>query len=203
MTSNREIRGVVLLGVIFIAAAYLSERFQDGIAEYLDFGHWGMAVYALAGILATVIVPLTAVPLIPAAVVLWGPWVTALLNITGWMAGSMIAFAVARRWGKSFVERFVNFEKVSRYEKALGERNLFWNVIFLRILVPADILSYALGIFTRMSAGKYALATLVGITPLALVLPHLAQISLRYQIIAGAILVAMLYFGYNRIKKMK
>ncbi|MCE9643793.1 VTT domain-containing protein [Candidatus Parcubacteria bacterium] len=198
----KEIIGIVILAVFFIVGAILSQRFSGEISRYLDFGIWGMAVYVAAGTLSTVIAPVNTVPLIPIAAALWGPFATALLSILAWWLGSLIAFFIARRYGRPLAARFVNMERVGEYEKILPERYVFWNIAFLRMAVPVDILSYAIGLFTSVGFTTYALATLIGVIPFAFVFAYAAQAPLPLQIGAMVLAAGALYTGYRRVKRL-
>jgi len=200
---HKEIWGIVILVSFFILGVIVANKFADDIESKLDFGLWGMGLYVLVNIVATVIAPISALPLIPVATVIWGPFLTANLNIVSWSIGSVIAFIIARHLGRPFVERFVNLNSVSKYEKALGEKYFFWNVVFLRILVPVDILSYAIGIFTTMNLKPYTIATIIGITPFGLLLPFAIEASLYFQIFVLALVLAALYMGYKKISSTK
>ncbi|HYF10434.1 MAG TPA: VTT domain-containing protein [Candidatus Paceibacterota bacterium] len=198
--SRTETAGVLVLAVFFIIGALLSQRFSEEIVRYLDFGIAGMAAYVLAGIIATVIAPVSTLPLLPVGVVLWGPLWAAVLSILGWGIGAMIAFMIARRF-RALAARFVDMEKVGKYEKALAGPYLFWNIVFLRMAIPTDILSYAIGLFTSMGAGQYTLATFLGITPFAFVFAYASEASLWFQLGAGLLVLLVIYIGYRKIQK--
>lgn len=194
--------GIIIIILFFVAGLFLANSFNEYIVEYLDLGIVGMFIYVFVGILATVVAPMSAVPLIPIVVVLWGPFLTAVLSIIGWTVGSVIAFIIARYFGKPLVSKFVNLESVSKYEKSLGERYLFWDIVLLRIAVPVDILSYAIGLFSSMKIGSYTLATIIGVIPFAFIIPYASQVSLIFQVFIGFLAILMMYFGYRKIKKL-
>jgi uncharacterized membrane protein YdjX (TVP38/TMEM64 family) len=201
--SYKEIGGIVILTSFFILGVIVANRFADDIGSSLDFGLWGMGLYVLVNIVATVVAPISALPLIPLATVIWGPFLTAILSIVSWSIGSVIAFIIARRLGRPIVERFVDLNTISKYEKALGEKYLFWNVLFLRMLVPVDVLSYAIGIFTTMKFKPYAVATIIGITPFGFLLPFAVEASLSFQIFVLTLVLVALYIGYKKISSTK
>lgn len=201
MIKNGEILGGILLVALFVVGVFVAQEFRDEIARYLDFGVFGMLLYVLAGILATVVAPITTTPLIPIAAALWGPTITGILNIISWTTGSAIAFIIARHFGQPLAARFVDLRKISKYERVLGETHLFWNVVFLRMAVPVDVLSYAIGLFTTMKMDVYIVATLVGVTPFAFILPYSSQASFGFQLAVGIIIAIMLYVGYRRVRQ--
>lgn len=200
---SKEIVGVAILITVFVVGALLTARFETLIETQLDFGVWGMLVYVLVTLLATVVAPLSTVPLIPLVTTIWGPLVTSLLNVFSWGVGSLIAFLIARRYGKPIVRKFVDMEAIAKYEKALGEGYLFWNVLVLRALVPVDILSYAIGIFTTMSFKHYVIATFIGITPFAFILPYAIEAPFYFQIFVFLLVLLALYIGYRKVSKVR
>ena len=73
-------------------------------------------------------------------------------------------------------------------------KNPFWSVVLLRLVVPMDVISYVLGLFTDIGWLKYAAATAIGLTPSAFLLAYLGKLPNAYEISAvgaGVILVAM------------
>jgi len=197
---RKEILGVGVLLMFFIGGAVFSQRFSGEISQYLDFGLVGMATYVAAGIVATVVALVSTIPLIPIASELWGPLTTALLSIFAWGIGSIVAFLIARGYGRPLVARFADMEKVGKYEKALEGKYLFWNIVFLRMAVPVDILSYAIGLFSSVRLSTYALATFIGITPFAFVFSYVSRAPLILQIGAGLFAALAVYLGYGRVK---
>lgn len=199
--SRKEIITLAILGLFFIAGAFFSQKFSGEIVRYLDFGAVGTLVYVLAGIAATVVASVSTVPLIPIAAALWGPFATAILSIVAWGTGSIIAFVIARKYGRPLVAKFADLEKIERYERALEGKYLFWNMVFLRLAVPVDILSYAIGLFASVSLRSYALATFIGITPFAFVFAYAARAPLLLQAGAGLLAGVAVYLGYRRVRR--
>lgn len=196
-----EVLGTILIGLLFLASAYATERYRDDIFVYIgSCEHFGVIVYIGSAIFATVIAPVSATPLIPIASQLWGPVLSALYSIIGWMVGAMIAFWIARTYGYERVRRLTKIEKLQRYISLIPEKNLFWTVVFMRIVLPVDVLSYALGLFSTMSLWSYALATLIGITPFAFVFAYTAHLPLWLQAIALLCIGAALFISYQKIR---
>ena len=74
--------------------------------------------------------------------------------------------------------------------------------MLLRILIPVDILSYALGLISAMPLSHYILATAIGITPFSFIWSYAGEAAFSQEYtnlaaIAGVallILVAAVYF---------
>ena len=191
----------LLLISLFVLAVFVSTVYQKEIATYLDFGYWGMLIYVLLATSSTVLDPVNTLPLIPVATALWGGLISALLSITAWTLGAIIAFIIARRLGKPFIEKRFDLNQIARYEKLLGDEYVFWNIVALRIMIPVDILSYAIGLFTSVKLSTYSLATLIGVSPFAFLLAYSATFPLILQIGVGALVLVTAYLGYKRIQR--
>lgn len=175
---------VVIIG-FFVLFSFLIQSNIERLEGLIVSGGVGMMIYVLVNILAVVFAPITVLPLISLAVGFWGIWFGAFLTILGWSIGAFIAFGLARRFGVEIIGRFVSLEDVYKMEERVKIGNGFWSVLFLRMVVPVDVLSYALGVFSRIRFLPYAAATVIGITPFAFVFAYLGGIDYYYQIILG------------------
>ncbi|NCT02103.1 VTT domain-containing protein [Candidatus Parcubacteria bacterium] len=152
---------LVGLAVFFIGSAHISLYYENELPLLVQSnGLLGISTYVLITITAVVIAPVSTLPLIPIAVTIWGWQITAILSIIGWVIGSQIAFLLARRFGKKIILRFISLQKIEKFEQRLSKENIFWTVVLLRLAVPVDIFSYALGLFSTMKAGSFFLVTL-------------------------------------------
>jgi uncharacterized membrane protein YdjX (TVP38/TMEM64 family) len=61
------------------------------------------------------------------------------------------------------VSKLINLESLRRYEGYVKPETGFLLIVLLRMVLPVDILSYALGMFSTVSFPVYALATMLGI----------------------------------------
>jgi uncharacterized membrane protein YdjX (TVP38/TMEM64 family) len=177
------VTGIVVV-ILFISATVAAQTYADPLELYVAAaGKESMLVYVLITALGTIVAPISTVPLIPIAAQSWG-WITAgVLSIIGWVIGSQIAFLLARRYGTRLVGHFVPLQKIRKYEDTFSKRNLFFTVVLLRMSVPVDVLSYALGLFSSMSAKTYLLATTIGVIPFAFVFAYTGTLPPGLQII--------------------
>lgn len=120
--------------------------------------------YVLMLTLAIVLMPLTVMPLIPVASAVMGPFATALLSIVGWTLGGVLAFLIARYVGRPALERFVNLGTLDELTARIPQNSRFMVIVLLRLTLPVDIVSYAIGFTSSVSLLEYTLATLVGVT---------------------------------------
>lgn len=185
---------------IFVVMSVLANTYKLEIASVVHTGYGlGEIIFiTLTALFVVFIIPLDIVFLIPVGVSLWGPIPTALMSISGWVVGSIIAFYIARRWGTPVVEKLVGLKRIRAVEQRIPKKNLFWSVVTLRLLVSVDVLSYALGIFTTMPLGKYILATAVGVTPFGFYFAWAGTLPVAYQILAISAAFFLVIFVFVR-----
>ena len=178
MFSAKEIAMGAVILLLFFLVSYGAHFYSDELIALMEARGRveSMAAYVVGAASATVLAPFSFLPFLPLAVVLFGSFSTALLSIIGWTMGAAIAFFLARRYGHPLVHRFIVVERLERWQKRLPPQIFFWSVVGLRMLVPVDLLSYALALFTEMPFGQYLLATVIGITPFAFIFSYAAAI---------------------------
>ncbi len=160
-----------------------------------------MALYVVGATIATIVPTMVFLPLLPLAVTLWGSFLAAVLSITAWTLGAIVAFVLARRYGHPLARHFVGKEKMAKIAKLFPEHHLFLGVVLLRVVLPVDLVSYALGVLNLMRFWPYVAATFIGITPFAFAFSYLADAPARAQaaaLIAGALILALLAPYLNR-----
>ena len=185
--------GLAVIG-LFVAATLFAQTYATSLETYLSGASTqSMLAYVLITVTGTVLAPISTIPLIPIAAQSWGWFTTGILSIVGWVIGSQIAFLVARHYGTRFVKHFVPLRKIQNYEATLSAQNLFWTVVLLRLVVPVDVLSYALGLFSTMTARSYLLATTIGVTPFAFIFAYTGTLPPGLQIMV--ITEILLLFG--------
>jgi uncharacterized membrane protein YdjX (TVP38/TMEM64 family) len=185
--SKKEYLWLGLLGGVLLAAVLLVRRHADAIGSFIDLHPaWGLFLYLLLNILDAVLAPGATLPLIPVAARVWGRVLAGLATTAGWTAGSLIAFLIARRWGSPIVKKITSMQRVRGMKKYIPE-DLFWSIVLVRLVLPMDIISYVLGLFTDIGWSKYAIATAMGLTPSAFLLAYLGKLPNAYGIIAFGI----------------
>lgn len=127
-------------------------------------GIWGPLLFVLIQVVQVVI------PIIPGGiscavgVLLFGAWKGLLYNYIGIVIGSCINFCLARRYGISFVQRFVKKETYEKSAAWLEKGSRFERFFALAIFFPCapdDFLCMLAGL-TRMSWKKFGAIILLG-----------------------------------------
>ncbi len=204
---------IVFLGVslwLFFFALRGDETFdifKEAVQRNLFYG---AVIFTLLEIVSIVIAPVSTIFLIPVAADIFGPFFTALLSVLGWTIGSVIAFGIARRFGRPVLEKIVEPEKLEKYRNYISPDAEFLTVLLLRVMLPVDVISYAVGLFTVMRFKKYLLATVIGITPFSFIYSYGGEAILMgdYQsftliIFTSAVFLLGILFIFRKLRKGK
>ncbi|HEX7119534.1 MAG TPA: TVP38/TMEM64 family protein [Longimicrobiales bacterium] len=154
--------------LLFLAALVLVPRMAPDAAAVrgaLDrLGALAPVAFALAEAVQVVVIPIPGQPIEIPGGYAFGLVGGAVLASLGAVAGSIIAFALGRRYGRPWVEARVAPEVRRRFDDWLGRgRRAEWAVFWL-MLVPAfprDPLCYLAGL-TRLSPVRFAAIAAVG-----------------------------------------
>lgn len=164
-----NIATVISLSVIIVLTIYgvktglLTDREQLELLVKKS-GVWGPLLFITIQMVQVVL------PIIPggitcgAGVVIFGAWHGLLYNYIGIVAGSMINFYLARRYGQCFVKYFVKEETYEKYISWLEKGKKFDKFFAFAIFFPCapdDVLCLIAGL-TRMTWKKFAAIILLG-----------------------------------------
>lgn len=162
-----RILGLYIPAFLFVLACFCVLFFSEPMALMKTYIS-GMNIlsyiaYVLILVAAVVLMPLTVMPLIPLAASVLGPFATAILSIFGWTIGAMIAFLIARHLGRPILEKFTSLEKLDALLELFPKDTRFLFIVLLRLTLPVDLVSYALGLTKSLGFIEYSLATFVGV----------------------------------------
>jgi len=174
MLRNKEVLKNTIIAIIiiafFIITSYLAKEYSNQVEQIIGLkGFIGIILYTIITVIAVVFAPVSTLPFIAIASVLWGGFISAILSVIGWVIGSAIAFGLARRYGRPLISKFINIKKIEHFENIIPPKNQFWMIVFLRLVLPVDLLSYALGIFTKVPFSIFMYATVIGLIPIAVI----------------------------------
>ena len=191
-SAKREYVWLGTIGVVLISAVLLVRANSNSIQIFIEENPFqGVSLFLGLNILDAVLAPGATLPLIPVAAHAWGHFWAALVTTAGWTVGSLVAFSIARRWGSPLVKKLTSMERLRQMKRYIPQ-DVFWSIVVLRLVMPMDLLSYLLGLFTHISWGKYVAATALGVTPPAFLLAYLGKLPHAYDIFAfgiGAVVV--------------
>ncbi|AKM83769.1 TPA: hypothetical protein DCZ46_00315 [Candidatus Campbellbacteria bacterium] len=163
----------IVLFVVLTIVFFFWQAPMDYFSKFVvDNSILSIFVFIFLMVLSTVFEPLVILPIVPAVGVLLGQFETAIYSIIGWFIGSAIAFWIARGFGRPILMKFISEKDVVKYHKYLPEDIGFWWVVFLRMVIPVDVISYLIGLLTNMKMGKYLLASFIGIIPFSFIFAY-------------------------------
>ena len=188
--SRKDYLWLAAIVAILLTAVFVVRANAGPITRFIDHNPiLGICLYIGLNVLDAVFAPGATLPLIPVAAHAWGRVPAALVTIFGWTLGSLIAFGIARRWGYPIVRKVTSMKRL-REMKPYIPKNMFWGIVLLRLVLPMDVISYVLGLFTEMPAPRYMMATAIGVAPSAFLLAYLGKLPHAYDIITIGIAAA-------------
>lgn len=196
-----EVFPTVRTGAIFVAlfglGMVLAREFQAPIERALGAsGYWAMVAFVATSVIAVLLPIATNLPLIPLVVHAWGPWWTAILLLVGWVGGASLSFLLARRIRSQVLRCFPLVLRHADIDRLIEPQHRMLSLVLLRMTFPVDVLSYALGLFSRATtANQNAMSTLLGAAPFALGFALFPALSWTAQwLVFGA--CALAFAGY-------
>lgn len=180
---------------VFVARHY-APQIQGLLAEYTVIG---IGIFLASSALAVLMPLLSNLPLVPAAVVAWGPWWTAGLLMLGWLVGATLAFMLGRHARAITLRHFPSAQRHADIDRLIHPRHRLLSLVLLRMTFPVDVLSYSLGLFSRSTTlGENVLSTLLGAAPFALLFALLPTLSAAAQlmIFAASVLAFLAYASW-------
>ncbi len=194
------------LVILFVFTSYITQKNIIFLESLIGKGITGILIYLLIITLEIIFAPVSIAPLIPVASAIWGWQISGLLSLIGWSVGSLIAFLIGKKYGTPLIERKPYFKKIRKFESLIPQRNKFLGIVLLRLTIPFDIISYAIGIFTQIDWKKYTLATFIGYAPMAFGLAYLGTFELKYQIVLiciGIVIMVLFYYYFLKHQRVK
>lgn len=130
-----------------------------------SFGSWAPAVLIILQALQVVLAPIPGQVLAVVAGYLFGPWWGTLYNMIGIAIGSTVAFWLARRYGRAYVERFIHREALERFD-GVGDHHTLVTLLVLFLIpgLPDDVLCFAGGL-TLIPLRRLIMVAVIGRTP--------------------------------------
>jgi len=192
----------------FINEAYevLTSEDNQRISAWIDeLGVWGPVFIVLAMVVQMFLIVIPSPLLMLVAILAYGQVYGALLSILAIFVASTIGYFVGKLLGEVAVVKLIGERQEKKLEYYV-ERYGFWAVIITR-LSPAlsnDAISFVAGML-RLSYRKFIGATLMGITPLAILLAWFGENNDRLKtgliwtsVVSLLFLVVYIYFDRKK-----
>ncbi|HZQ36538.1 MAG TPA: TVP38/TMEM64 family protein [Dehalococcoidia bacterium] len=128
-----------------------------------SFGPFGAPAVSVMIAVIIVFVPIPTIPIEVVAGVAYGIVAGTALVLLGHILGALIAFLIARKFGRPLLRRWLGDGAVRKLDPFAAQSG-FWYVFFMRLLPLFDfkLVSYAVGL-TPMRTRTYLVATTTGI----------------------------------------
>ncbi|PIR52525.1 hypothetical protein COU76_06050 [Candidatus Peregrinibacteria bacterium CG10_big_fil_rev_8_21_14_0_10_49_10] len=161
----------------------------------------GAVVYIALLATSIVLLPFSSLPLLPLAARIFGVWLTALLSIVGWWVGCLIAFQIARL-GRRYLEKITSLDAIDKIERKIPPDISFAGIVILRMILPVDVTSFALGLLKNLPFSVYAFASLIGIIPFAFVWSYAGGELGRGALVSSALTVMGMTVAILAIRRL-
>ncbi len=186
---------------LFSIGILVAQQFPALIAsQHASHGPLGMVVFVVTSAVAVLLPMLTNLALVPLAVLAWGPQWTASLLLLGWIIGAVLSFTLGRHAQRWILERFPSVRRHADIDRLIAPRHRMLSLILLRMSFPVDVLSYALGLFSRSTtAMENAVSTLIGAAPFAWLFAYVPALPWPWQlaVFAGCTLLFVLHLWWT------
>ena len=131
-------------------------------ASVREMGFWGPFILIILFILQVFLAFIPGQALMIACGYLYGFWGGFLLAWLSLVVGGEIAFYLARRHGRSFAEKWISSNVLTRLDrKAQGQGITFYTLSLVMPLVPNDAMCYVAGL-DRIAHRRFSMANLLG-----------------------------------------
>jgi uncharacterized membrane protein YdjX (TVP38/TMEM64 family) len=186
--------GALWVGREPLAALWMWFSDQEAVtASITRLGVWGTVILAVLFILQVFFAFIPGQALMIACGFLYGFEGGFLLSWLSLVAGGEMAFLLARRYGRAFVERWISPHILARWDKtARGQGVGFFAVSLVLPLVPNDAMCYLAGL-GRISHRHFSVANLLGRGVACLFTSALGAFGGRIPWQVWAVLIAILF----------
>ncbi|MDP3993411.1 MAG: VTT domain-containing protein [bacterium] len=203
---------LIALIIIFWSSSYFQDVFLNsvGAVEKYIQSHRAIGISVFIGLtaLSAMLSPFSSVPLVPAAVLIWGTALTFLFLMTGWMLGGAAAYGIGRYLGFPIVSRIISSEKLDSWIHKIANQMEFYLVLLFRLATPSET-GYIFGIL-RYHFWKYLLVTTLAELPYGIFIVYASEAFVNREkeifFILAAIAVLMVgvlfYLFRKRLKQL-
>ena len=212
---------IIFAVLIFFLYSYLTKGFfyflinfnqQELISFLSSFKEISFLIYVLLIIVGIIFAPIHPFIFYVAGGIVFGPYISWGLIMVGVAIGSSIAFKLAKRYGRRFVEKNVSKKHINRFDKVSDKYGSI-SIFLLRVnpLTSSDIWSYIAGL-TRIKFWKFLMWTLLGLAPAIFIQTYFGKVigenTLLFKIFIGiaisyiaTFLLLMIYFFFKKKNK--
>jgi uncharacterized membrane protein YdjX (TVP38/TMEM64 family) len=138
---------LLLAGFMIFSPAF--KGWVEGVASWAEAvmrSHpvAGGLVFFLLTAFSAMLTFASSIVLVPPAAEVWGKSVTFLLLWGGWIAGSVLAYAIGH-YARPLLVRLVRKERLEKYQELASKRMKFWAALLFCIAVQSEVSGYVFG----------------------------------------------------------
>ena len=169
---RRGVLAVIAVGLVFATLYFAVQRYASFItdAEALrvwlrQFGVLAPIVFILIQAVQVVVVPIPGQVIALTAGYLFGPLAGTVYSLTGVLIGSAVAFSLAKRYGRSFVEDVLHDDVIARFDDSVERVGVLG--LFVLVLIPGlpdDAICFLSGL-TTLSLSTFLVVISIGRLP--------------------------------------
>lgn len=159
---------LLILSVIWIFRHPLAHLWtwigdREAVVAYIQgLGFWGPALLFVLLVMQVFLAIIPGQALMVTSSYLYGFWGGLLITWTSLAGGGYAAFALARRFGRPFAERWVAPETLSRWDKSARGQGIFFFAMSLVLpIFPNDAMCYVAGL-GKISPRRFLVANMLG-----------------------------------------
>lgn len=206
---RRSLLVLVALGVAVVGLYAAARRFvpfvfdPEALRLWIDqFGLFAPLVFVSVQALQVVVAPIPGQVVALIAGYLFGPLAGTIYSLTGVLVGSVVAFGLAQRYGRPFVEDVLDEDVLTRFDAFVDRVGVPGLVAFVMIPgLPDDAICFLSGL-TKWRLRTFLAAIAVGRLPAYVVTVYAGSEFAKGQAVQGALLVGALIalsaFGYYK-----
>jgi len=170
---------------------------SQSVVTFLEpFEGWAFVIYFLVMVCEVIFAPIHPFPFFVAGAMIFGPFVAGVIACLGGAIGGAIAFWIAKKWGRKYVEKLVSKSKVEKFDDFSKKRGGL-AVFLLRVnpLTSTDAWSYVAGI-SKISFWSFMIWTFLGLIPSTFIQTYIGipikNNPLLFKLFMGIILIYFL-----------
>lgn len=177
----------------------LSSGNEKRIAEWVSqFSWWGPLVIIFVMVIQMFLLVIPSVVVMVVSIIAYGPFYGTLIILLAIVSASSIGYAIGKSLGTPIIDKLLGEKTKDKIQHFLMKYG-FWAVIVTRIspFLSNDAISFAAGIL-RMGYLKFIGATLLGISPLTVLIAYLGESNdrLKTGLFWGSIFSLIGFMGY-------
>lgn len=192
---------LTILVAFFVLPFFIPPEYIENLKIVIAEQHPAIALATISFflILATIVAPLNTLTLVPFASAIFGWEIIFVILVISWTVGATMAFLIARRFGLPALRALGIVDEAASLSDKIPREHMFSGLVLLRIFMPVDVLSYAVGLLIPMPLWQYVLATAIGVTPFSFIWSYAgeAAISKDYPALMTIAALALVVFVFS------